>query len=434
MRGRISTVVVVAVSLAVACGYDPHPKGGGGGSDGGGGVSGNVDGSIVDSSSAVLEAGARDLGTTGETGLGTGIDGSVASGDGAVGPMGVEAGGEAAPSLDSALDKPVDAPAVTIDGGKDANSSVDSGSGGTGGSGGVVSTGGINGTGGTSAPDAPVAAGGTGGAVGTTGTGGSPDSDAPLTTGGTGGIIATGGTVATGGVVGTGGDVGTGGLTTTGGIIGTGGTVGTGGAGTGGTTTSCTNTCTAGATQCQSGATLQTCTTGGNGCTSFANSTCSTGLVCERYAPADCLDPNWAEWPMPNSQADVTAGAPNLESYTDNGDGTVADNVTGLMWQQVVPTTTYTWTNAIAYCPSLTLGGHSDWRLPKRVELVSIVDLGKDSPAIDTAYFIATPTSRAFWSSSQTAGGTAYAWQVDFNFGLVQNSSVQDGCYVRCVR
>jgi len=37
----------------------------------------------------------------------------------------------------------------------------------------------------------------------------------------------------------------------------------------------------------------------------------------------------WAEWPMPQWSADVTAGAPNPEGYTDNGDGTVTDNVTG---------------------------------------------------------------------------------------------------------
>ena len=69
---------------------------------------------------------------------------------------------------------------------------------------------------------------------------------------------------------------------------------------------------------------------------------------------------------MPNSQADVTAGAPNLESYTDNGDGTVTDNVTGLMWQQAVPTATYSWAGAVTYCSTLTLAGHSDWRLPSR--------------------------------------------------------------------
>jgi hypothetical protein len=67
----------------------------------------------------------------------------------------------------------------------------------------------------------------------------------------------------------------------------------------------------------------------------------------------------WAEWPMPNSANEVSAGAPNLESYTDNGDGTVTDNVTGLMWQQQgVPSTTYAQSNPTSYCQSLTLGGH----------------------------------------------------------------------------
>ena len=91
----------------------------------------------------------------------------------------------------------------------------------------------------------------------------------------------------------------------------------------------------------------------------------------------------WAEWPMPNGPADVTAGAPNPESYTDNGDGTVTDNVTGLMWQQAEPAigNIETWDNAVAHCQSLTLAGHSDWRLPSRIELVSIVDLGQSEPS-----------------------------------------------------
>jgi hypothetical protein len=78
---------------------------------------------------------------------------------------------------------------------------------------------------------------------------------------------------------------------------------------------------------------------------------------------------------MPNSANEVSAGAPNLESYTDNGDGTVTDNVTGLMWQQqAVPSTTYAQSNPTSYCQSLTLGGHADWRLPSIIELLSIVD------------------------------------------------------------
>jgi hypothetical protein len=172
---------------------------------------------------------------------------------------------------------------------------------------------------------------------------------------------------------------------------------------------------------------------GANGCNAYPTaSTCSAGLVCERYAPAACLDPNWAEWPMPNSQADVTAGAPNLESYTDNGDGTVTDNLTGLMWQQAVPTTTYTWANAATYCSTtLTLASHSDWRLPSVVELTSIVDFGS-SPAVNSTYFPSTPASW-FWSSCPEAGFSSY-WGIDFSSGHTLPQTASNGSYVRCVR
>jgi hypothetical protein len=136
---------------------------------------------------------------------------------------------------------------------------------------------------------------------------------------------------------------------------------------------------------------------------------------------------------MPNGQVDVTAGAPNLAGYTDNGNGTVTDKVTGLMWQQTVPAGTYTWEQAKAYCPTLTLAGHSDWRLPTRIELVSIVDFGRRAPAIDTTYFPSTP-SNLFWSSSPLAGLSSYAWVVIFETGFSYSYGVSSSNWVRCVR
>lgn len=140
----------------------------------------------------------------------------------------------------------------------------------------------------------------------------------------------------------------------------------------------------------------------------------------------------WAEWPMPNCPGDVEAGAPNPESYTDNGDGTVTDNVTGLMWQQAVSATTYSWADALAYCPTLTLAGHHDWRLPSRIELVSIVDDSLTDATTDSANFPATPAGY-FWTSSRLAGTLTDAWTVVFNGGTyaVQTS---DSSYARCVR
>jgi hypothetical protein len=192
----------------------------------------------------------------------------------------------------------------------------------------------------------------------------------------------------------------------------------------------CTNACTTGgATQCGSA-----CVVASNGCTAFSPPTCSTGLVCERLAaPAACADPNWAEWPMPNSQVDVTAGAPNLETHTDNGDGTVTDNVTGLMWQKAVAAGTFTQPQAVAFCPTLTFAGHSDWRLPTIIELTSIVDLGQSSPTINVTFFPATPAA-SFWSSSPLAGSPTDAWFVNFSLGYTYYSAMSSTVDVRCVR
>ena len=131
----------------------------------------------------------------------------------------------------------------------------------------------------------------------------------------------------------------------------------------------------------------------------------------------------WAQWPMPNGPADVAAGAPNPESYTDNGDGTVTDNVTGLMWQQAVPSTTYTWSAAVAFCPTLSLGGHNDWRLPREIELVSLIDDGA-SPTINAKAFPNAPAAR-LWSSTLLVNNlSSYAWYVDFSIGDVANGDV----------
>src|SRR5208283_3026477 len=58
----------------------------------------------------------------------------------------------------------------------------------------------------------------------------------------------------------------------------------------------------------------------------------------------------------------------NPMSFTDNGNSTGSDNVTGLMWQKQDDGTTRTWANAGTYCSSLSIGGYSDWRLPTVTE------------------------------------------------------------------
>jgi hypothetical protein len=146
----------------------------------------------------------------------------------------------------------------------------------------------------------------------------------------------------------------------------------------------------------------------------------------------------WALWPMPNSPTDVEGGAPNLESYTDNGDGTVTDDVTGLMWQKT-GSGTLTQDGALAYCAQLTVGSQADWHLPTYVELVSIVDVSQEGPAIDPAYFPGT-ASAIYWSSTvaadtTTADGSVEAWDVSFMDGHTNRDVASTGLHhARCVR
>ena len=120
----------------------------------------------------------------------------------------------------------------------------------------------------------------------------------------------------------------------------------------------------------------------------------------------------------------MSGPAEPIADYTDNGDGTVTDNVTGLMWEQKTDDggpqdkdNKYTWKDALAYCENLVLGGYSDWRMPTPKELERLVDLGKSSPAIDTAYFPNT-NNGLYWTGTTCSGcHKRKAFAVDFTDG-----------------
>ena len=72
----------------------------------------------------------------------------------------------------------------------------------------------------------------------------------------------------------------------------------------------------------------------------------------------------------------------NQASYTDNGDGTITDNVTGLIWQKSYEVMTYT--EAVKTLESFKLAGHSDWRIPRIKEAYSLILFsGKDISSRD---------------------------------------------------
>lgn len=104
-----------------------------------------------------------------------------------------------------------------------------------------------------------------------------------------------------------------------------------------------------------------------------------------------------------------------INDFTDNGDGTISDNATGLMWSKADSGEGMTWEEALAWVQqnnSQNYLGYSDWRLPNAKELQSIVDYSKspdttDSAAIDPVFDISQITNEAgdrdypfFWTST----------------------------------
>ncbi len=110
----------------------------------------------------------------------------------------------------------------------------------------------------------------------------------------------------------------------------------------------------------------------------------------------------------------------NPPSFTDNGNGTITDNVTGLMWQKV-DNGESTWDNAAARASSVTTGGFTDWRLPTPTELFSIMNHNNGNPAaLNTTFFPSNPTGVAeYWWSSDIYGADATkVWCVNAGGGM----------------
>ena len=127
-------------------------------------------------------------------------------------------------------------------------------------------------------------------------------------------------------------------------------------------------------------------------------------------------------------------GSVAFADLVDNGDGTVTDTETGLMWQQIGPGTMI-WDAAISYCENLDLAGYTDWRLPNVNELQSILNYEVYGPSIDAELVSA---SSAYWTSTVYSYDTEYAWAVDFNNGQIlpawRLSRYYVCYYVRAVR
>jgi hypothetical protein len=140
------------------------------------------------------------------------------------------------------------------------------------------------------------------------------------------------------------------------------------------------------------------------------------------YAAEDDGDlKNGLAWPVPR--------------FTDNLNGTITDNLTGLMWEQSPSATSRTWTEALTYANTLSLGGHSDWRLPNVNELESLIDAGETNTSVwlNSQGFSGVQPSPC-WSSTTYTPDPISTWIVNVSDGGVGGGSKTDSYDVLAVR
>ncbi len=173
---------------------------------------------------------------------------------------------------------------------------------------------------------------------------------------------------------------------------------------------------------------------------------------------ASCDDPSGVN-PPAGQDGRYQAGIVPEGRFVDNGDGTVADIATGLMWQKLpgdvnkdgavfTVDDSVDWEGALRFCESSELANHSDWRLPNVLELQSIVNYGPSQGPTPAGLYAAMdgfiealdpdmrPLAGVYWSSTSTISDKAKAFVVDFNFGTTVNKlkTVGDAYGVRAVR
>ena len=106
----------------------------------------------------------------------------------------------------------------------------------------------------------------------------------------------------------------------------------------------------------------------------------------------------------------------NAPYFIVNGNGTVTDTITGLMWQQA-DGGEMTIQSAINYCNNLSLGGHSDWRLPNAHEGFSILNEQNTNPALNSSVFTTT-LAEYWWTSTRQANDTNKVWATNAGGGI----------------
>ena len=121
--------------------------------------------------------------------------------------------------------------------------------------------------------------------------------------------------------------------------------------------------------------------------------------------------------------------------FSDNGDETISDSQTQLMWQKA---DNPTW--PAEPCKSLRLAGHKDWRLPTVAELRTLVDFAEEAPAVPAVWKATTSVTNYLTAVSVSSGlgisstwNESRVWSVEFGYGTMRTDA-DTNARIRCVR
>ena len=131
------------------------------------------------------------------------------------------------------------------------------------------------------------------------------------------------------------------------------------------------------------------------------------------------------------------SGAKNIQNFHIINNEVTKD-LTELYWQKS-SINELTWSEALNYCESLSLSGHSDWRLPNIRELVSLVSIdyynfrSQYSSFIGLNEFYFPNSNIELWSSTQDAASDS-AWMFDLESVQTRQQNTYDKLFSKCVR
>ena len=136
-------------------------------------------------------------------------------------------------------------------------------------------------------------------------------------------------------------------------------------------------------------------------------------------------------WSISHTLVSAADISPRL---TDNSNGTVTDNLTGLTWLKNASCFgASSWVDALAFCKGLKNGqcgltdgsSSGDWRLPNISELHSLIDYHNYNPALPSGHPFTSVQYDVYWSSTVYAGSAKIIWTVGMYGGFVSVIGVE---------